>query len=341
MTPRSLLKRFEAIVRLRAPLAAGASALALTAGCATGDGSDFDPHERAQSYESQGFATSPVQLGQQDYEELLATFKRGESIPLDVCRRVCERLGGEQVTSCNLPLEADGEEPLTLMCTVEYRYFHPVGRRPPGLLSAAQAEGATACGRWFAESARLEEGAVLAFAALLDELRAHGAPQALQEACLQALWDEVHHTHLTRALALALGADPRRPEVEEFRVRPLLEIALDNAVEGCVQETWSALQATWQAHFAQPGPIQQALAAIAVDETRHAELSWDIDAWIMTRLDEGERQQVIDARAEAVAALRRALASVDTAPLPAALGLPDSAQALDLFDTLSADLLAA
>jgi hypothetical protein len=56
--------------------------------------------------------------------------------------------------------------------------------------------------------------------------------------------------------------------------RSLEELAVENAVEGCVRETYGALTAIWQARTAKDPSVAAAVRRIARDETRHAALSW-------------------------------------------------------------------
>jgi len=67
-------------------------------------------------------------------------------------------------------------------------------------------------------------------------------------------------------------------------VRDLEEIALENAVEGCVRETFAGVAATYKAAHAGDAGIAAAMRIIAQDETRHAALAWDVAAWLDGKL---------------------------------------------------------
>ncbi|MEQ9320043.1 MAG: ferritin-like domain-containing protein, partial [Polyangiaceae bacterium] len=157
-----------------------------------------------------------------------------------------------------------------------------IGRRPDGLCT--QTRKARTLGAFFANASHLEAASVPAFGQLAAELAAHGAPRALVRACLRARADEIRHTRATAALARRFGAEPIRPVVAPRRLRPLFDVALDNATEGCVRETFGAAVAHVQARRARRRPIRHVLGTIAVEETRHAALSWAIDGWIQGRL---------------------------------------------------------
>ena len=212
------------------------------------------------------------------------------------------------------------------------------GRRPAGLRSsAACAPGAV--GEWFAATAHLEAASVPAFERLLAELQAHGAPEALLQASLAAADDERRHARAMTAMAGRHGAAVVAVELEPARPRELLALALENAVEGCVQETWAALLAAHQAESADDPEVRVLMAEIAADETRHAELAWAIDAWLRTRLSADEQRQVDAARAAA------ALGVQPQAELPHAwirgLGLPARTRAEPMWRALNAALWAA
>ena len=83
----------------------------------------------------------------------------------------------------------------------------------------------------------------------------------------------------------------------------MLEVALNNAVEGCVHETWAACLATHQAVTAPDAVLRRIFAKIARDEVRHAQLAWDLHEWFLTQLSPEEAQQVQAAQHQAMAAL--------------------------------------
>jgi hypothetical protein len=177
------------------------------------------------------------------------------------------------------------------------------GRRPPGLWLPAPTP-AEDLGAQLARMAHLEAASVPAFAQLAAELDAHGAPSRLVAGARRALADEERHAGVVGDLARALGARPLQVDVAPMPLRPLGAIALDNAVEGCVRETIGAVLAAEQARLAPDRALGDALAGIAVDERRHANLAWAIDAWVRPRLSPGERLAVARARAAAIDEMR-------------------------------------
>ncbi|WP_437313800.1 ferritin-like domain-containing protein [Sorangium sp. So ce385] len=177
-----------------------------------------------------------------------------------------------------------------------------VGRRPAGLLRAA-GRGATPVGAYFANVARLEAASVWAFDVLGRELVHHGAPRPLVERARAAGRDEVRHARVMRRLSARYGGRWQPPRVEPRPVRSLEEIAIDNATEGCVRETYGALVGMWQGRFARDPLVRRVMTRVARDEARHAKLSWAIDVWARPRLSAAERRRVEEARRGALAAL--------------------------------------
>lgn len=219
-----------------------------------------------------------------------------------------------------------------------------VGRRPAGLHSEdggeASGEGALAAAEFLAASAELEAAAVSAFEILGSELAAHGAPLALRHAAARAARDEVRHARVTARLARRYGGHPGAPRIEPRAVRELAEVALENAVEGCVRETYGALVALWQARHAHDQAVARAMREIARDEVRHAALSWSVAEWAEEQLPESARRRICDARREAALALRDELAREPDPTVRTLIGLPTAEQALRLVDSLAVELWA-
>ncbi|MFY0565529.1 ferritin-like domain-containing protein [Archangium lansingense] len=215
-----------------------------------------------------------------------------------------------------------------------------VGRRPVGLRAAGGVACSEALGRHFASAAHLEAAAIKAFLRLREELALHGADVALQDAALVSALEEVMHTDVSMRLARRFGATPHRLEVEALPLRSLFEVALENAVEGCVRETFGALVAHHQALHARDTQVREAMTRIADDETRHAELSWAIDRWARERLSSSEREALREAKREAVATLREEVTVPLDAELLSEAGMPSPEVAASLMATLEQELWA-
>jgi hypothetical protein len=196
------------------------------------------------------------------------------------------------------------------------------GRRPGGLVPPER-PGAAALGEYLAVMAHLEAASVRAFEVLEPELRRLGAPAELVLAARRSAGDEVRHARATASLARGRGVDVPPVRVAPRRgSRSLASLAVENAVEGCVRETFGALVARWQAGHAADRRIARTMARIAADETRHAALAWAIAAWAEPRLDARSRRAVRAARRSAVQALRREAQVAPPGVLVRRAGLP-------------------
>jgi hypothetical protein len=237
-------------------------------------------------------------------------------------------------TTCCSPKPSDGGAYL-----VACKYScGPSGRRPAGLEEAAASHGC-AVGQYFASMAHLEAASVHAFRSMARELRAHGAPRGLIAQARRAARDEIRHARLTRAMAKAHGGTAAPVKVTATTSRSLEAMAVENAVEGCVRETFGALLASWQARAAGDRHVRTMMASIAEDEARHADLAWALDAWTRTKLDRAARHRVLDARRAAVAELARELDEQPTsAELVAEVGLPDADRARQFLDAATREL---
>lgn len=227
----------------------------------------------------------------------------------------CTASGGDE----SLPIWDAAQIEVTVACEVEYR--EPgfcTGRRPLGHRELAFVQRSRAA--WFAEQAYLERASITAFEQLATWLANRGAPAALIERCREAAADEVVH-----AQRMAAHAERDGHEVPLAITEPspddLLAVALHNAVEGCVRESFGALLGGHQARTCEDAELRELFAIIAADELRHGQLAWDLHAYLQAGLDEAGRAQVEAAQLVALDELARATAR-NAARTPAGLGWP-------------------
>jgi len=107
-----------------------------------------------------------------------------------------------------------------------------------------------------------------------------------------------------------------------------------------VNETFGALTAMYQAEHAEDGVVRAAMKRIARDETRHAELAWEIARWLEPRLSPEERVRVRTAREAAIGRLDRAQRIAPPTELQIAAGLPSAERAARMMNTLKSSLWA-
>jgi hypothetical protein len=251
------------------------------------------------------------------------------------CEALCYKSASRQIQvkhflACEYTLLTDADkilaagDPQAIVGKVDCATYIPGKGRPP-MGPAPRRLVETTLGAHHASDAREEAASVYAFLQLKAQPQAMGAPQALLHRCSAAAQDEVRHTPLVAALARAEGASVRPVEDPGVPRAQPQDTAAFNAMTGCVAESFSALLAAWQAEHASDPDLQSVYAEIAIGELEHAQLSWDIHAWLMT---------VVDHPAQAEAALQAALSDLPgqaaqmTRPDLPELGLP-SGQEMD------------
>lgn len=335
---------FRALIQ---SLLAAAAPLALQTGCGTCTKTDTSPIEvsealrlRVSPWDCEAFCgtgsmvcsvavSGPSSLALHCEGQPAAMSLPGAST-LSVIREDCPLLCGTQVLRCAVS-NADTRYPgqIVRQCSSEYacpQSFGAVEGRRPAEVRFVPYAAEHEVGAFFAEAYQLEAAAVTAFSILAHELRVHGAPAELIAAAEQAERDEVRHTQMTAALAQRFAAEPQQPSVARHDPRPLLCIALENVVEGCVREAYGAFVASWQGTFAQDAHVRAIMSRIARDEIQHAELAFAIDAWIRPQLSEPEQALLLAARTDAVADLVRLHVERPLHPsLRTTAGLPEPA----------------
>lgn len=256
------------------------------------------------------------------------------------CEALCDAIGNGARAPCSRVTRAGTDGGIVEMVICEAP-FACDGRRPEGLCSdGAVATGTPALGALFAKMAHLEAASVPAFERLADELAAHGAPAHLVRAARRSAREEVRHAEAMESLARRHGAPMPELKVAPFQARSLEALAIENAVEGCVRETFGALLAGWQARSAEDATVRESLGTIAPDELRHAELSWAIDAWALEQLSSEARERVESARREAWRQLEQdAAASHLTDEVTRLSGLPSAEVAQRLVRELASELM--
>lgn len=241
----------------------------------------------------------------------------------------------------------DNKTPSTLVsCEVEYTAIHspytcpkPVAGRLPNGVQLKNGEVATQSsvnilGQYLAGMAAMETAAITAFEYLTRELEAYDAPEALIACAREAVVEETRHAEMTGLLSASYGAEVSEVQVDDFCLRSLYEIALENAVEGCVNETFAAACGLWQSESAELEVFRQVIAHITEEEMGHAKLSWDIHQWVMPQLSEREQEQIRVAQIEAIEHLVVDFKQESNPELQKAFGLPTRDDAARLFTQL-------
>jgi hypothetical protein len=267
----------------------------------------------------------------------------------DPCVAVCGTNGMVSPESCWVQgagvgahaLECDGPT-----CTSTSPVIPPGngGRRPDyfASLGFGPALAGREVGTHFARVACMEAGSIEAFRRLRDELHLHRAPDRLVRVASRAMRDEIRHVRQTSALARRFRERPVAPLPVPPRVpRSLEAVALENAVEGCIRETYSALECLWQSHRAGDAVVKATMARIARDELRHLAVSWAVDSWCRSKLGRAAARRLRDAQHEEVLVLAREMSRDPAESLVAIAGLPRASQSRALIGVISEQLQAA
>jgi len=118
-----------------------------------------------------------------------------------------------------------------------------------------------------------------------------GAPSFLIERSHLAALDEIRHARRCYALASAYAGGPhgpgafcdlqRGPGPQRARSAALAHLASASLIDGALGEGVASAVAASAATTVIDPVIRQTWEMIAVDETRHAELAWDVIAWCL------------------------------------------------------------
>ena len=204
-----------------------------------------------------------------------------------------------------------------------------VGRLPNGTEPCPRG---TSVAERLAMQAYYEQSSVFAFRTLGRALAAAKAPASIRARVQRAERDEKRHARLFERLARRRGATVP-PQNGPHATPSLFALAIENAREGCVRETYGALVALHQARHATDLELRRAFASIADDEIAHAALSLDLARYFDTLLSAEQRIEVSRVRVQAIATMRE-LATRDHDDVDTRLGVPAPEAARVLFDDL-------
>lgn len=214
------------------------------------------------------------------------------------------------------------------------------GRLTDGVAAPMRPASGAELGRYFAQSAALEAAAVDAFERMARELQALGAPADLVQWARASADDERRHTRDMKVLAERFAVTPVLHAPQPLALRGLFEVALENAVEGCVRETYGAVVAHHQAQHARDAEVRAAMAPVAEDETRHAALSWAVAEWALAQLSETQRAEIRAAQRTAIDDLVHAVDVAEADELVSDAGLPTPVAARAMVQALQGQIWA-
>jgi hypothetical protein len=300
MDGRGTLRDMRRVLGLSLLVAACSSSSSSTEGC------------EASEYLQTGLVTVPA-------EELMAALDENGELSLEDCQEFCAPGPGERVVECR----AVGTHVANVECDVMVPVFCE-GRRHAVVVSATRGRGPSEVAAWLQRGAHAEAASVPAFLALRRELLACGAGEDLARRALLAAADEIAHARGLGALAMRHGASIQPLSFRKgSAARDVEAIAIENAVEGCVNEAFAALVARHQAGHASELAARRAFAAIAPDELRHTALAWDLHERLWPELSNKARRRLTQRAERALRDLTRQASRTGLAPQTrSTLGLP-------------------
>ncbi len=269
-----------------------------------------------------------------DAERFKESLNVQDQLDADSCMALCEEeiqaLNGYYEALCSCSYDGNNTQGDALISCNYYTDCVMEGRAYAGIKRALNAMGRDISAAWIARAVHAEMTSVHAFMHLHSELGRHNAPAELRQECIHAARDEIRHTRMMGELAERFGG--KVPVLEKIKIceRSLLELALENAVEGCVNESYAALIALYQSKHAENHSMRRIFLEIAEDEIRHAELAWKIHEWCIGRLKPEEKSMVLKAQTQAFERLSQMANEQYIGTNRKLLGLPESDIALRL-----------
>ncbi len=251
-------------------------------------------------------------------EELEPLLDASGQISEETCRTICTE-GYDDVCACTYEgVQETGAHQFS--CEVYSCSFPYEGRGNGEICKTSSGQGGSHMARWSARAFHAEASSVAAFLQIRAELKRFGAPSSLQQRCLQASCDEIKHARVMAALTDTLGGTHSELDFGDVPQRSLLDFAIDNVKEGCVNEAYAALCALYQGEVLPESHIKTTLQNIGNDELRHVVLSYDIHRWCMTQLSDEEQELVRAEQKKAFAQLYKNAQKrpVQTLPYPPA-----------------------
>lgn len=161
----------------------------------------------------------------------------------------------------------------------------------------------------WAREAAYEHASVASFNLAAVDWMSLGAPSDLVAGAQRAALDEIAHARVLYGLASARAGRPlgpgRLPLPSQRGEASFARVTAETFLDACVNECIAAAVAAERSRHAEEPEVKTALARIADDEERHAELAWRVLGWLVAAGGDEARD-----------ALSRALATLDDMPAP-------------------------
>ena len=133
--------------------------------------------------------------------------------------------------------------------------------------------------------AEAEHASIASFSRHTLQLMSIGAPSELITRSQQASIDEIEHAKLCYGFAsefMRTNIYPGPLDTAGSLGNMDMEEIIESVVrDGCIQETMSAIEGHFRAHYATEEVIKISLTKLAADEAKHSQLAWDTIKWVI------------------------------------------------------------
>ena len=240
-----------------------------------------------------------------------------------MCYDVCEDGG----------MNADGTYSISCgyynNCVIEGRGTECIKKKMTG-------QGENVIGAWFARANHAEHSSVFAFAQLRRDLIQLQAPKHLLQKIDTAICEEAQHTSMMGDFARANQGHLIEVQFDGFLdSRSLWDIAVENLLEGCINESYAALQALYQSRHAQTDFLKACFAKIATDECKHAEIAREVHQFLLPLLTKQQREELQCLQLQQWNKLQKAVSEQAIPTDLKILGLPSPEKASFMVQELS------
>ena len=202
------------------------------------------------------------------------------------------------------PFTVDGDSRMakSIPCDVQDTFYAQSWKENLDLTISDNNTDNQRIGEHWLQHAEAEHASIASFARHTLQLMSIGAPSVLLAASQQASLDEIKHAKICYGIASAFldtdffpGALKVTDSMNQLNIKDIIQSLVQ---EGCIEETLSAMEARFQARWADIPDMKDSLETIAVEETSHAQLAWNTISWIIGKYPE-EKQFILETFREA------------------------------------------
>ena len=202
------------------------------------------------------------------------------------------------------PFTVDGDSRMakSIPCDVQDTFYAQSWKENLDLTISDNITDNQRIGEHWLQHAEAEHASIASFARHTLQLMSIGAPSVLLAASQQASLDEIKHAKICYGIASAFldtdffpGALKVTDSINQLNIKDIIQSLVQ---EGCIEETLSAMEARFQAMWADIPDMKDSLETIAVEETSHAQLAWNTISWIIGKYPE-EKQFILETFREA------------------------------------------